>query len=65
MKDYKDQIKDMISKFTQNSTSVFSQKIFSEAGEFGIGEFAVTESLKSLKEENFIHEPVPGVLKRY
>lgn len=65
MKDYKSTIKDIIAKFTQDRKSVFSQKIFSEASEFGIGEGTVVESLNLLKEENFIHEPIPGVLKRY
>ncbi|MFH0752716.1 MAG: hypothetical protein V1914_03935 [archaeon] len=64
MKDYKTTIKDIISKFTQHSSSVFSQKVFSEAGEFGIGEGIVNENIKLLKDEKFIHEPIPGLLKR-
>ncbi len=64
MKEFKGIIKDIISKFTRESSSVFSQKVFSEAGEFGIGEGIVTENIKLLKDEHFIHEPVPGVLKR-
>lgn len=39
-------------------------KVLFEAGEFGIGETYVNESLKLLKEEKFIQEPVPGVIKR-
>lgn len=65
MKDYKNAVKDIIAKLTQDRSSVFSQRVFSEASEFGIGEGSVIESLNLLKEENFIHEPVPGVLKRY
>ncbi len=63
--DFKDKIKGLISKFTQNSSSVFSDIIISEAGEAGIGEEYVNKSIKTLKDENFISEPIPGVLKRF
>ncbi len=65
MKDFKETVKGIISKLTKNSSSVFSDKVFFEAGEIGIGETYVHESLKVLKEENFIKEPIPGLLKRY
>ena len=64
VRDFKDSIKDIISKLTLESRSVFSQKVFSEAGEIGIGEDYVANSIRSLKDENFICEPIPGVLKR-
>lgn len=64
MKEFKGVIKDIISKLTRDSSSVFSQKVFSEAGEFGIGEGIVIENIKLLKDEQFIQEPIPGVLKR-
>lgn len=64
MKDFKDNIKGIISKLTKDSRSVFSHKIFFEAGEAGIGEWAVVESLNLLKEEKCIDEPIPGVIKR-
>lgn len=64
MQDFKDSIRVIISKLTLESKSVFSQKVLFEAGEIGIGENYVHQSIKSLKDENFICEPIPGVLKR-
>ncbi len=64
MSDFKEAVKSIITRLTKDSRSVFSEKVFFEAGESGIGEAYVNESLKLLKEERYILEPVPGVIKR-
>lgn len=64
MRDFKESVKGIISKLTKDSKSVFSQKVFYEAGEEGIGELAVIESINMLKEDRSIEEPIPGLIKR-
>ncbi len=60
----KSSIKTIIEKLTTETKSVFSDKVFNLAADIGIGEILVQDSLNELMEENFIAEPMRGVLKR-
>jgi hypothetical protein len=62
--DTKTSIKGIIEKLTTETTSVFSIKVFNLAADLGIGEMLVQSSIHELMEENFIREPVRGVLRR-
>ncbi|MFH1638652.1 MAG: hypothetical protein ABIB71_09565 [Candidatus Woesearchaeota archaeon] len=64
MQDHKDIVKRIIEKLTQQSMSVFSNDVFNHAGELGIGESQVEESIKELMAEKFLQQPCRGVLKR-
>ena len=64
MTETKNSIKSIIEKLTADTKSVFSDKVFNLAADLGIGEILVQDSLHQLMEENFIAEPVRGVLKR-
>ena len=61
---HKDRLKTIIEKLTQKTMSVFSEKIFLEAGEVGIGEMHVQKMMDELMEEDFIMQPMRGVIKR-
>jgi len=62
--DAKVAIKTIVEKLTANTKSVFSDKVFTLAADLGIGEMLVQDSIKQLVDENFIREPVMGVLQR-
>ena len=64
MKDTKASIRGIIEKLTMETKSVFSHKVFDIAAEMGLGEIIVRDCLQKLVEENFISEPMHGVLKR-
>ncbi len=64
MTDTKASIKGIIEKLTTNTRSVFSEKVFNLAADLGIGEMLVSDSLNELMEEQYIAEPVRGVLRR-
>jgi DNA replicative helicase MCM subunit Mcm2 (Cdc46/Mcm family) len=64
MVDHKEKLKRIIEKMTQKRKSIFSEKVFLEAGEFGIGEMHVRKMIEELMEENYIVEPIKGVLQR-
>ena len=63
-KDTKASIRAIIEKLTLESRSVFSHKVFDIAGEMGLGEMIVKDCLQQLLDENFITEPMQGVLRR-
>ena len=64
MQNHKDIVKRIIEKLTQQRISVFSEVVFDEAGEVGLGESQVEASIKELMEEHFLEQPCRGVLKR-
>ena len=57
-------VKEIIEKLTLKTTSTLSEKVFNIAAERGIGDILVSESIQKLVEDNFISEPVCGVLKK-
>ena len=61
---HKEKLKGIIEKMTQTTKSVFSEKVFLEAGEMGIGEMHVRKMIDELMEEDYIMQPMRGVLKR-
>ncbi len=63
-KDTKTSIRGIIEKLTLESRSVFSEKVYYVAAEMGLGEMIVQDCLQQLIQENFISEPMQGVLKR-
>jgi len=63
-KDTKTSIRGIIEKLTLESRSVFSEKVYHVAAEMGLGEMIVKDCLQQLLEENFISEPMQGVLRR-
>ncbi len=63
-KDTKTSIRGIIEKLTLESKSVFSEKVYYVAAEMGLGEMIVKDCLQQLMDENFISEPMMGVLKR-
>ena len=63
-KDIKEDVKNIVEKLTSETKSVLSEKIFNLAAELGIGELLVRESLHELKKDNYIVEPVMGVIKK-
>ncbi|MEA3378134.1 MAG: hypothetical protein U9Q69_00690 [Nanoarchaeota archaeon] len=64
MKNQKEKLKHIIERLTQKSRSIFADKVFLEAGEFGIGEIHVQEIINELKDENFISQPIQGIIKK-
>ena len=63
-RDIKTSIRGIIEKLTLESRSVFSEKVYCVAAELGLGEMIVKDCLQQLMEENFISEPMQGVLRR-
>ncbi len=63
-KDTKTSIRGIIEKLTLESRSVFSEKVYYVAAEMGLGEMIVQDCLQQLIQENFISEPMHGVLQR-
>ena len=62
--DTKGSIRKIIERLTIEGRSVFSEKVFLLAGELGIGELVVQDCLQQLIQENFISEPMQGVLRK-
>ena len=62
--DAKVSVKVIIDKLTLDSRSVFSEKVYNIAAEMGLGEYIVQDCLQQLMAENYICEPVIGVLKK-
>jgi hypothetical protein len=60
----KDKVKTIIEKLTEDTNSIFSEKVYNLAAELGIGDLHVKDSLHELMEENYIDEPVLGVIKK-
>ncbi|MBI5871951.1 hypothetical protein HZB88_02600 [archaeon] len=60
----KEHVKNIIERLTSAKPIILAEKVFFVAGEFGIGENLVQEAIKELAEENFLAEPMPGVIKR-
>ncbi|MFH1972037.1 MAG: hypothetical protein ABIJ18_01010 [archaeon] len=63
-KDIKEDIKIIVDKLTLETKSVFSEKVFNLAADLGIGELLVRESLHQLMEDNYIAEPMQGIIIR-
>ena len=63
-KDIKEDVKNIVNKLTIDTSSVFSEKVYYLAGELGIGELLVKESLQELINDKFIAEPVMGIIKK-
>ncbi|MEK6864592.1 MAG: hypothetical protein AABX27_04815 [Nanoarchaeota archaeon] len=58
-------VKTIISRLTQNSPSVFYDRVFYEAGDVGIGDSAVKEVITELKKENYLEDFLEqGFLRR-
>jgi len=62
--DAKVSIKVIIDKLTLDTASVFSEKVYNIAAELGLGECIVHDCLNQLMEENYICEPMMGVLRK-
>lgn len=62
--DAKVSVKVIIDRLTLDVKSVFSEKVFNIAAEMGLGEYIVQDCLQQLMEENYINEPVCGVLRK-
>ncbi|MBS3170924.1 hypothetical protein J4223_04050 [Candidatus Woesearchaeota archaeon] len=62
--DAKVSVKVIIDKLTLDTKSIFSEKVYNIAAELGLGECIVHDCLHQLLEENYICEPVCGVLKK-
>jgi len=52
--DVKCVVKSIIERLTHDTKSIFSERIFLEAGELGIGESYVRQALEKLKEERYL-----------
>lgn len=59
----KERVKNILERLSRQSSSLFLDNIIAVAGEWGIGELQVLHSIDELKQENFISEPIPGVIK--
>jgi hypothetical protein len=64
VRDNKTTIQQIIEKLTAGSMSTLSEKVYNLAAERGLGDGIVDDCIQQLVEENFIMEPVRGVLKR-
>ncbi|MDP3919116.1 MAG: hypothetical protein Q8Q35_04420 [Nanoarchaeota archaeon] len=64
MADTKTTIKDIIEKLTTETKSILAEKVFNIAAERGIGDMLVRDCLNQLSEENFITQPIHGILCR-
>lgn len=63
-KNVKEDVKIIVDKLTLETRSVISEKVFNLAAELGIGELLVRESLHQLIQDNYICEPIQGVIKK-
>jgi hypothetical protein len=63
-RDNKTTVQNIIEKLTGNSSSILSEKVFNIAAESGLGDLIVKDCIKQLVEENFVAEPVRGVLRK-
>lgn len=57
-------VKNIVEKLTMDTSSIFAEKVYLLAAEFGIGEMLVKESLQELIADNFVTEPMQGILRR-
>lgn len=64
MDDLKGAVKNIIDRLTIDTNSVFSEKLFLEAGEQGIGEVYVKKALLELKEDKSVEEVFNGKVIR-
>ncbi len=64
VKDFKEIVKKIIDRLTENTASTFTEQVLHLAGESGIGESHVNEAIKDLINENYLDEPLRGVLKK-
>ncbi len=64
LQNHKDIVKRIIERMTERSISVFSEAVFDQAGEVGLGESQVEASIRELMEEHFLEQPCRGVLRR-
>jgi hypothetical protein len=62
--DTKESIKWIIDNLTTQGSSVFSEKVYNVAAEFGIGEHMVKDCINQLIQENFVCEPMCGILRK-
>tara|TARA_Y100000310_G_C20451326_1_gene700881 strand:+ start:671 stop:862 length:192 start_codon:yes stop_codon:yes gene_type:complete len=60
----KEKVKGIIEKLTTETNSILSEKIYDLAAELGIGDLHVKDSIHELMEENYIDQPVLGVIKK-
>jgi hypothetical protein len=63
-KDIKEDVKNIVDKLTNDTNSVFSEKVYNLAADLGIGELLVKESLHELMDDNYICEPIMGIIKK-
>jgi len=63
-KDIKEDVKNIVEKLTCDTSSIFAEKIYYLAADLGIGEMLVKESLMQLIDDDYICEPVMGIIKR-
>jgi len=64
MDDLKGTVKNIIDRLTIDTNSVFSEKLFLEAGEQGIGEVYVKKALLELQEDKSVEEVFNGKVIR-
>lgn len=64
MVDTKNSVKGIIEKLMAQTCSVFSEKVYNIAAEMGLGEHIVKDCINQLIQENFICEPMCGVLRK-
>lgn len=64
VKDFKDMVKNIIERLTQDTASTFTEQVLHMAGESGIGEGHVNEAIQDLINEHYLDEPLRGVLKK-
>ncbi len=62
--DAKVSVKVIVDKLTLETKSIFSEKVYNIAAEMGLGECIVQDCLQQLMAENYICEPVCGVLRK-
>jgi len=60
----KEKVKGIIDKLTTETNSILSEKIYDLAAELGIGDLHVKDSIHELMDENYIDQPVLGVIKK-
>ncbi len=64
MDNLKSTVKSIIDKLTVNTNSVFSEKLYLEAGELGIGEVYVRKALDELQQDKSVEEVFNGKVIR-
>ena len=56
MDNLKGSVKSIIERLTKENATIFSEKLFLEAGEMGIGETYVRKALQELQEEKYVEQ---------